>query len=289
MGAVKLCDWIGLRRRAAEVLAAALLVLALQGWGHGQIPGVSIAPSDVALSPSHPTELLRLRNQTGDAIRYQVDAYSWAQTADGRQVLAATEDLIFFPPLFNVGAGDEQIIRVAAGVPFGLKEQSYRLFIEQLPPLAKPEDGDRSKVRLLMRVGLPVFLQPSNVADGAAMGAAEVKGGVLRFTVENTGNVHLVTSDVRVSGLGSDGKTVFDRSAQPSYVPADASLNFTLPISPKDCPQLRTVSVSVRTEQQAPGRDFNTKRSELTKSIRLGPDSCAPAGKGTGMPANSPS
>lgn len=275
--------------KAWVVFWIAGFLAAFAGQATAQAPGVSVRPTDVALSPSHLTEMVRLRNDTSEAQRYQLSAYAWEQTSDGRQVLHPTDDLIFFPPLFTVKSGDEQIIRVASGVPFSLKEKSCRLFIEQLPPLTKPSGEQGPRVRLLMRMGLPVFLQPGNVVDGAELDAAEVRGSTLRFTLKDTGNVHLVTSDLHVSGLGSDGRAVFERSARPSYVQADSSLNFILPVPSKDCFRIRTLSVSVKTEQQAPGRDFNLKRAKLTKSITLGPDSCGAAGKGVNMKATTTS
>jgi fimbrial chaperone protein len=237
--------------------------------------GVTVAPTTIVLSRSHTTEMLRFRNQNDVENRFQTSVYSWEQTGDGQEVLHPTEDLIVFPTLFTVKPGDQQIIRVGSATPFDIKEKSYRLFIEQLPSLETPTSAPATAVKLRMRMGLPVFLQPANIVDGAAIGAAEIKGGELRFTLQNTGNVHLLALEVKVAGTSGDNKPVFERSARPRYVPADSSLNFVLAIPPTDCSRVQVFAIHVKMEQNAPGRDVETKRRELSQTLNSEPGSCS--------------
>jgi fimbrial chaperone protein len=78
--------------------------------------------------------------------------------AKGEMLLTATDDLIFYPNLLAIEPGEERNIRVGANKSIVATEKSYRIFVEELPPAEK---SDHSGIRILTKMGIPVFIQPA--------------------------------------------------------------------------------------------------------------------------------
>lgn len=138
---------------------------------------------------------LTLENTGAEAVLVQAEVLAWSQ-ADGKDVLAPSEDLVVSPPIFKVAPKASQIVRV--GVVrrnAGDRELTYRVFLQEVPEPAAP---GAQGVNVALRLGLPVFVMPrANTAPQLAWRAVRDAGGV-KVTVTNSGNAHAQLIDCRV-------------------------------------------------------------------------------------------
>jgi fimbrial chaperone protein len=226
---------------------AALGLLLLLGATSAHAGGLNVSPIKLDLSPTLTKSLLVLRNDGDEAVRYQVSAHAWSQGPRGEMQLSSTKDIIFLPALFALKPGEERNVRIGVATQFGNIEKTYRIFVEELPPAEKPSQP-ASQVRVLTRVGVPVFLAPAKVVERRAIEGISVLHGKVHFRVTNGGTAHFREETVRVRGLDSAGKELFTREQRGWYVLAGGSLDYDLEL-PKDCAGLATVVAQVITEK----------------------------------------
>jgi fimbrial chaperone protein len=155
--------------------------------------------------------------------------------------LTPTSDLQFFPSVLSVAPGERRNIRVAATVPSGAVERPYRLFVEQLPDAARPTNA----VRVLTRVGIPVFVEPREPVVRAEATALTVSGRRFTFTLRNSGNVRIRPDLVRAVGRDGAGAIVFDEKLPAWYVLAAGERVYDATIPEATCGRVRTLSAEV--------------------------------------------
>jgi fimbrial chaperone protein len=110
--------------------------------------------------------------------------------------------LIVSPPIVTIAAHGEQVLRV------GLRRQantaaelSYRINLQELPSPPTPEF---SGVKVALRIGLPVFVQPKagKTAPKTTWTAVREAAGALKITLNNQGNKHIQVSDFSIYAKG---------------------------------------------------------------------------------------
>jgi fimbrial chaperone protein len=242
---------------------AALLLLTSAGAA-AHAGGLTVSPIFVQLSPGTTKGLLSLRNDGEETIRYQVTASSWAQGPDGEMQLGGTTDIVFFPALFQLKPGEERSVRIGVATQFGLLEKTYRVFVEELPPAEKPAQPV-SQVRVLTRVGVPVFLAPVRAIEHRGIEELELSHGRLRFKVVNDGTVHFREDAVRVRGVSGESEELFARERRGWYVLAGGSIAYEFEL-PHKCDRLAAVLVQVTTD----------KGDAFEERLPAGAASCAP-------------
>jgi fimbrial chaperone protein len=228
-----------------RVARAALLLLTFAGAA-ARAGGLNVSPIHVHLAPDSTKALLTLRNDGDEVVRYEVTANSWSQGPDGEMQLGPTSDIVFFPTLFQLKPGEERSVRIGVATQFGLLEKTYRVFVEELPPAEKPAQPV-SQVRVLTRVGVPVFLAPTRAVEHRNVQDVELSHGKLRFKVVNDGTVHFREDAVRVRGLTAQGEELFAREKRGWYVLAGGSIAYDFEL-PSRCERLAAVVVQVTTD-----------------------------------------
>ena len=204
-------------------------------------PDVSLAsafkvtPVKVLLSRRVPTALLTLKNESDRRLRFQATVFVWSQTREGKMELSPTRDVVFFPPLLSVEPGATRKVRLGAAAEFGTLEKSYRIFFEELPELEPAGLPAQTQLKIRTRMGIPIFLQPGEAERGSRVEGAAIGGGNLRFSVRNTGNVHVNVGRVRVRGLGPTGGPVYEREADGWYVLAGGSRDYAIEVPLDRC------------------------------------------------------
>lgn len=223
---------------AAFLLTVAVAVVA-------QATAVAIDPTRVHLSGKARSQSLALRNSGAEKARFQVTAFSWQQSPGGEMQLTPTEDILFFPSLLEIAPGETRKVRVATNVPPETIEKSYRLFVDELPP---PNANNSGSIRVLTRLGIPVFLQPTAPQSQPIL-SAEVKRGHLLVTLENRGNSYTLAQSVRVVARDTSGNVRFEKDLPAWYVLAHGRRAYDVELDQAVCGALSELTVSSKTER----------------------------------------
>jgi fimbrial chaperone protein len=156
-----------------------------------------VTPIRVVLSAQQASDALKVQNNGSEPVVVQLQTVAWSQE-NGQDLYQPTSDLVATPPIFTMPPGATQIIRV--GLLRGAdekKELSYRLFLQEVPSAPKP---DFRGLQVLLRVGLPVFVNPkAKAAPVLNWRAEQTEGDQLRVHLKNEGNAHIQVSDFKLS------------------------------------------------------------------------------------------
>jgi len=228
-----------------QTARAALIALALTATS-ARAGGLNVSPIQIRLSPQTTKAMLTLRNDSEETVRYQVSATSWNQSTRGELQLAPTNEVLFFPALFTLKPGEKRNIRLGVGTPFGLVEKTYRVFVEELPPTERPAQPS-SDVRVLTRVGVPVFLAPARPVERRSIEGLGARGGRASFRISNQGTVHFREDAVKLRGVDGSGAELFEREQRGWYVLAGGALDYEFQL-PRSCPGLAALVAEVTAE-----------------------------------------
>jgi fimbrial chaperone protein len=223
------------------VRACAAAAIAVVAASDAAASTFNVSPTQVFLDGKTSSALLTLKNESDEPLRFQLSAFAWDQNPAGEMTLAPTEDIVFFPALVSLAPGEERKIRVGRVVGAGDVERSYRIFVEELPPL---EAATGNAVKVLTKMGIPIFVRPARESSALAIRDLASRPGALTFTVANSGTVHVVPEHVVVRGLAGS-ETVFEKSISTWYLLAGGRRDFDYPLAGADCARVTTFQVEV--------------------------------------------
>jgi fimbrial chaperone protein len=242
------------RQRAVPVVEAILICCMLAFAGMAQGGTFQVNPIRITLSPQSTSALLSIQNDGAETARFQIGVFEWDQAVDGEMVLNPTEDLIFYPKLIAIDPGDQRNIRVGTKQAAVVTEKSYRIFVEELPPA---DNVQQKGIRLLTKMGIPVFIQPTKQLVQAQLGQMKMGADGFSFEIKNTGNVHFFPGKIRVLGKDTPGEILLDRQLQPWYVLSGGVRKYSVEISPRECHQLHDLTVELEVEGKTFKQEFS--------------------------------
>ena len=177
-------------------------------------------------------------------------------------MLNPSSDVTFFPKLVELAAGASRNIRI--GINAGTArdvEQSFRLFVEELPDQSAPA---ANAVALRTKVGIPVFVRPAKPSRAAVIEGVSVENGKVLARIRNTGNLHISVDTISVKGTGGSGAATFTKEGPGWYVLPGATRIFEVPMTATECKSTTSVAVEV----------FGHNRS-LKGASQVSPAACA--------------
>jgi fimbrial chaperone protein len=181
---------------------------------------LSISPVRIMLASGATSGLMTVRNESPDPVRLQLTLHTWQENPDGNMQLAPTEDLVVFPGLLQLKPNESRKVRIGLPVQQDIAvEKTYRLFLEELPGVSKL---DQNQVRVVARIGVPIFLQPREPKPGWAPAVSHPDDQGFLLQLKNTGNVHLILQEATVRGLGPKDQTIFDQKLTGGYLLANS-------------------------------------------------------------------
>jgi fimbrial chaperone protein len=185
----------------------------------------SISPLRVEFSQRVKTAALTVRNEGDAPVIVQASTLHWAQQ-EGTDALTPTRDLLVSPAVFTIQPGGSQLVRVALRREVDpARELSYRLLLDEVPPVAAPEF---TGLQVALRLSLPVFVAPTSAAAPAfqwqALRTAE---GDLAVTLRNDGNAHVQIKSFSLAPVGAEGEVL--QQVAPGYVLPGQARTWTLP------------------------------------------------------------
>jgi fimbrial chaperone protein len=231
---------------------AVLAVAAALAFGQSSSAGAatfSVNPTRVFLSAAIRSSLVSLKNETDRPVRFQLSVVSWSQDPIGQMQTAPTDDIVCFPTLLALQPREERKVRVGVTTTPGNVEKTYRLFVEELPPLDKAETA--GAVSMLTKLGIPVFLQPAKAVARGELQNLALEDGRLRFDLRNAGTVFFLPQSVRVRGLDASGSQVADVTVDAWYVLAGGVRSFDIGLPTATCGRLRALEVNVQVASAA--------------------------------------
>jgi len=190
-------------------LLAVLVVLAapLPALAEGRF---QVDPTRIDLASAAPSGAITITNHSTSALRLQATAFRWAESAEGAMQLTPAPEIVVRPGLFEVQPGKARTVRVGTATSATAIEQSYRVFIEELPDRSVTQ---RAGIHVLTRIGVPVFLAPREprvaleIRPGTEAGKPVVR-------VRNPGTVHVKLASVKLRAVSA----AWERSAAGWYV-----------------------------------------------------------------------
>lgn len=203
----------------------------------------TVTPTEVNLSAGSTSALVTLRNGNKTPVRFEITVFRWTEDERGQMNLQPSSDVTFFPKLIELPAGASRNIRI--GVNTGVArdvEQSFRLFVEELPDETAPR---ANAVAIRTKMGIPVFVRPGKPARSAVIDGVTVQNGVVRTRVRNTGNLHINVENIVVNGGGTAAKPAFSKEGRGWYVLPGATRIFEVPLTTAECSSVSSVAVEV--------------------------------------------
>ena len=203
----------------------------------------TVTPTEVNLSTSATSALVTLRNGSKLPLRFEITLVSWSEDEHGKMTLTPSSDVTFFPKLVELTPGASRNIRI--GINAGTArdvEQSFRLFVEELPDQSAPA---ANAVALRTRVGIPVFVRPAKPSRTAAIESVSVENGKVLARVRNTGNLHISVDTISVKGTSGSGAPTFTKEGPGWYVLPGATRVFEVPMTATECKATTSVAVEV--------------------------------------------
>jgi fimbrial chaperone protein len=205
-----------------------------------------VEPTRVELDATAATAAVTITNRGAGKLRLQMSAMTWRDDEGGVMQLAPTTDVIVRPELVAIDPGATRTVRVAvvakgaAGV-----ERSYRVFFEELPDRTATETN---RIRVLARIGVPVFVAGAKGAAAAAVPAVSGDGGVV--TVVNGGGRFVKLGKIAVTATsgGANGAVRWTHAATGWYVLAGARRWFEVPMGADRCRAGDRVTVAIEAE-----------------------------------------
>ncbi|PKO25439.1 MAG: molecular chaperone [Betaproteobacteria bacterium HGW-Betaproteobacteria-8] len=174
---------------------ALITVLGMAGWAVAS--NLTIYPVRVMLNAQKPAGEINLQNDDEAPKVIQVELMKWSQK-DGQDIYTPSRDLLVNPPVFTLQPGKTQLIRLGLNKPTKNPEElAYRLYINEVPPPPKP---GFTGLQMALRVGIPVFIDPSQPAKPKLeWQASHSADGSIRLVVTNKGNVHMELLDFQLT------------------------------------------------------------------------------------------
>jgi fimbrial chaperone protein len=205
----------------------------------------TVTPTEVNLSTSATSALITLRNGGKTPLRFEVTLVSWSEDEHGKMTLNPSTDVTVFPKLIELAAGASRNIRIGinAGTARDI-EQSFRLFVEELPDQSAPAPAANA-VALRTKVGIPVFVRPAKPSRTAVIDGVSIENGKVLARVRNTGNLHVSVDTISVKGTGGSGAATFTKEGPGWYVLPGATRIFEVPMTPAECKSTTSVAVEV--------------------------------------------
>jgi fimbrial chaperone protein len=205
-----------------------------------------VSPISLTLSDKVPSAMLAVKNHGTEALRFQVTGFAWDQKPNGDMVLNPTKDIVFFPAMLTLKPGEERNLRVGLNSPVAAVEKSYRIFVQELPPLQSSK-SDATSIRVLTKMGIPIFVAPAGPKPAPALANLAIAGKSFSFDVKNGGNAHFRSEKITVTAKDAS-KISFTKEVDGWYVLAGGTRTYAVELPPEVCGGLKSVQIELRTE-----------------------------------------
>ena len=196
------------------------------------------------------SSIVNVQNDGDASMNFQVKAMEWTQDAQGKDQYSETNDLIFFPKFLMVPPKEERVIRVGNKGAVGIREKTFRVFIEEVSPPRKDEKAEGATVSVNVRFAVPLFISPVKVEPAGKLVKTELHKGVISATLQNTGNVHFRLSSLDIRGRNAKGEETFSQKVDGWYLLNGITRTFSAQIPAEACMKTELIEVEGATDRK---------------------------------------
>ncbi|MSN26082.1 MAG: fimbria/pilus periplasmic chaperone [Geobacter sp.] len=211
----------------------------------GRAANFSVAPVRVVMNGLNRTERLTLKNESDRPLVLLIKPYLWTQGADGADRYEEISDLIIFPKVLTILPGEERAVRIGIGAAPTLVEKAYRIYLEEQP--SKDDQTSQGAVaRVLMRIGIPVFVQPLKHEPILSFTEMAIARNGLHLTLANSGNSFAMAEQILVRGLDAKGTELFSKVLGGFYLLAGTRRTFDVTLPKEQCAAVTRLTANTR-------------------------------------------
>ena len=205
----------------------------------------SVSPIRIELGETERDAVFTIRNQGDGQLDIQLRLVAWGQDEAGNDVYSETDDVLVFPLITQIPAGEERFVRVTHRLRDGFEaERTYRLFAEELVSQAALEDP----LTFALQVSVPVLIGTPSPSPSFSVTDVDHVGGTVRVSVRNDGNRHGRVGAISVRGTDAAGNTVLEAQGSGWYVLRGAQRSFSVALPPDLCEAATSFEVTLEEE-----------------------------------------
>lgn len=165
-----------------RVASMTLAVLAAS-FSYAAATSLHVTPVTIDLTAPTGAGLITLRNDGTRAVTVQARVFKWVQQK-GVDAYLPTKDVAVSPPMTKLAPGARQTIRVVRTAKATAGQDSYRLFIDEIPQAVR---RTQNGVQFLIRQSIPVFFSAPGIAPAKVAWSASSNGRKLSLAARNSG------------------------------------------------------------------------------------------------------
>lgn len=218
-----------------------------------------ISPSIIELDRSSKSGVVSVINDDSEPLSLQIKLFEWSQDHEGADKYVESTDLIYFPRIMTVAAGDERILRVGIKAPAVGRERTYRVFIEEIPQPRKIDSGNAAIVAVAIRFGVPIFIGPVKEDIRGEIVKMALADGKLDVALKNTGNTHFIIKSIHIKGTDAQGAEVFSRDINGWYLLSGVTRVYSTDLTDK-CALTSRIDVEVKTSGASLAGNIDVKK-----------------------------
>ncbi|MGV8056523.1 MAG: molecular chaperone [Smithellaceae bacterium] len=226
----------------------------------------NVNPTSLQLSASVKSAVFNVINNNNEKLNCQIDVKEWSQDKDGKDVYTNTKDIVFFPKIMVIEPNEQRAIRIGITVPAGVKEKTYRIFVEEIPS-PKKEGGasDSTKqikagLNIAFRYAMPIFVVPVKPQEKVVIEKVNLEKGTAAAFIKNEGNVHTRLLSVAFKGKNAGGKEIFSQNLTGWYILQGISSRYETPMPKEVCQSLATIEVVAQSENYTINGNLNVQK-----------------------------
>ena len=222
----------------------------------------NVNPVRIFFTEGQKSTILKVTNQSNDSMTLHLKVFTWDQDDDGKDVYTPTEEIIFFPKIVKFEGGEERIIRIGNQGPAGEREKTFRLYLEEIPPSDTSLKG--AALRTIMRVGVPVFVEPKQIIEMGIIEEKSLDKGNLSYRVLNQGNAHFIIQNSIIEGFDKEEKSIFKLEFGGWYLLEGEKRSYSATIPEEACNQMTNLTIEVSAD-----------RLSLRENLHVLPEMCS--------------
>jgi fimbrial chaperone protein len=202
-----------------------------------------VAPIRLFFERGSRSGIVNVQNDGDASMNFQVKAMEWTQDAEGKDQYSETNDLIFFPKFLMVPPKEERAIRIGNKGVSGVREKTFRLFVEEVSPPRRDEKTEGATVSVNVRFAVPLFISPVKEEPAGKLVKTDLRKGIISATLQNTGNVHFRLNSLDIRGRNVKGEETFTQKVDGWYLLNGTTRTFSAQIPAESCMKTEMIEV----------------------------------------------